>query len=48
MTEIEEFKTKIKTKAHNENSEPQDIMQMYFLKDYYIEYLLVNINIILF
>lgn len=42
----EDLKIKIKTKAHENHLEPQDIMQMYFLKDYYIGLESVNTNII--
>ena len=46
--DAEDLKIKIKTKAHENHLEPQDIMQMYFLKDYYIELGLVNTIIILY
>ena len=35
VIDAEDLKIKIKTKAHENHLEPQDIMQMYFLKDYY-------------
>lgn len=35
----ESLKTKINNKAKNNKVMPQDLMQMYFLSDYYIEFL---------
>lgn len=32
MITAEELKLKVKTEAHNNNSQPQDIMQMYFFE----------------
>ena len=32
MLDVENLKIKIKTKAHENNLEPQDIMQMYFFE----------------
>lgn len=32
MIDTEELKLKVKTKAHENNLEPQDIMQMYFFE----------------
>jgi len=44
MITAEKLKIQVKTKAHKNNLQPQDIMQM----DYFIVFLLVSINIILF
>lgn len=44
----EKLKNKIKKRAKEIGAQPQELMQMYFLKDYYIEYQLANTNSILF
>ena len=44
----EKLKNKIKKRAKEIGAQPQELMQMYFLRDYYIEYQLVIINLILF
>ena len=46
VIDAEDLKLKIKSKAHENHLEPQDIMQMYFFEDYYIGLELVNTNII--
>ncbi len=48
MLNAENLKIRIKAKAHENNLNPQDIMQMYFLKDFYIVYQKANIKQILF